>query len=654
MAHAPDAFPRGTHAAYKRATSFFLQWLLRVHNGGVGAATDTKHHPLDVYERTVHAIAQDPTSLAPSLLQLLPRALEACESAITLRERVARFLAEAADEAHAHFLRRQKAWFKTLKTAYAPSATQVNSTPARETKDETTPLDFSNYYAVLSLPDDYFADDTVDVPAPSSSTVPVLSKTEQKRLLDEAFAQDLNAELASLFMELEELSEGVYAAFHDVKLEKATLLEATAVAKVAIDSAASVIARLQLRYPSIRNAEDLAALIRDRLTLMELNRLVSRISAAWHHDGGEDENNVKYRYVPGTVLLDVLWLGPCVVSFGNQIRARPGQAYAKVHGEKYSEEDTPLYSEPMMKAGATFISQQLPSFHQFMVEAIKNNLVHTELAAIWLLDLFEDFSTTGTVSIQLLFVCICWFRSVAALEGNRGLGRTISLSITHRWELHARLNQSIQQADAHYIDQPSQEKWWELLDEIRLVDDYSGLLRLNPLLAGCFLMYHQVKYLSTGHGAMIMNSRFKAFGHIYVALRDRQLLDEIPFVEDTLQVYEHVLFASPRAEVTHGRFARSFLLSKRQVEASVNASPSRGSRISDATTPAWLRMRLEHFSHVCNVLFAHDYSALQTDAFANGCLSKRIVDETTASGLGVGQAGNFRLARLVTRYSQAQ
>ncbi|TMW60662.1 hypothetical protein Poli38472_000704 [Pythium oligandrum] len=472
-------------------------------------------------------------------------------------------------------------------------------TPEDEEREKKLPLDFTNYNAVLALPEVYFVDDEDlfdDEPASAAPSVRPLSAAEQKRLVDEAFAQDLNAEVASLLMELEELSVGVYSAFHDVKLEKATLIEATAVAKVAINSAASVIAKVQLCYPTIRDANALMGLIRDRLTLVELDRLEARVTAAWHHDDSEDEDNTKYRYVPGTVLMDVLWLAPILIAFGNQIRARPGmrfQANTDLHGERYSEDDSPLYSMPVVRAGATFISQQLPPVY------------------------VRGFSTSGHVSIQLLFVCICWLRSVAALEGSRGLGRAISLSITHQWDLADRLRSSIEHAGARYIDPPSLENWRNLLADIKNFDGCTGQLRLNPLLAGCFLKYHQAKYLSIGHNTVITNSRFEAFCHLYSDLRDRQLLEEIPFIEDTIRVYESAIFPAPRSQVTQGSFEQSFLTSKKQVEASINASSiRRSSRIPDPTTPAWLRMQFEHFSHAGNILFANEYSALPTSSTA--------------------------------------
>lgn len=68
-------------------------------------------------------IAREPSAfLTLRVLSQLPRALEACQSAITLRERVSQFFAtipgtasSAEMQSHQHFLSRLKTWYAQLK-----------------------------------------------------------------------------------------------------------------------------------------------------------------------------------------------------------------------------------------------------------------------------------------------------------------------------------------------------------------------------------------------------------------------------------------------------------------------------------------------------------------------------------------------------------
>jgi hypothetical protein len=101
---------------------------------------------------------------------------------------------------------------------------------------------------VLELPDDFFPDEASQVePLEPPSTT---SGTSDPEPSEDTLSQELKLELAYLFMELDELSEAVYSAFFDVKLQRKAIVEAAAVAKITIDCAMSVIARWELHHGS--------------------------------------------------------------------------------------------------------------------------------------------------------------------------------------------------------------------------------------------------------------------------------------------------------------------------------------------------------------------------------------------------------------------
>ncbi|KAH7484284.1 uncharacterized protein KRP23_3352 [Phytophthora ramorum] len=157
----------------------------------------------------------------------LPKALAACQYAITLREHVAAFFAD--DEfGHQYFLDLLKTWLNTL---------------------------------VLEMDEDYFPDeDTFGKDRGGGSQKP---KAERKRLFDEAFANNLRLEVVCYFVELEEMVEGVFDIYDQVKKQKRTMMEATVVVTLAMRTANALTANLQIHYPALETAAGLLVVVAD-------------------------------------------------------------------------------------------------------------------------------------------------------------------------------------------------------------------------------------------------------------------------------------------------------------------------------------------------------------------------------------------------------
>ncbi|KAH7484305.1 uncharacterized protein KRP23_3373 [Phytophthora ramorum] len=170
------------------------------------------------------------------LIITLPKTLAACQCAVTLRKHVSTFFVDndKTQRGHHHFLGLLRDWYSTLKGI---GTDQQEETPRRR---------FDNYYVVLELDEDFFPDEgtfAVESGAPRSV------RDERERLFNEAFAQDLRLEVVYFFLELGELVEGVAFRIYDqVKKQQRTMVEATVVAKLAMDTATALTARLQLRY----------------------------------------------------------------------------------------------------------------------------------------------------------------------------------------------------------------------------------------------------------------------------------------------------------------------------------------------------------------------------------------------------------------------
>ncbi|KAE9262607.1 hypothetical protein PF008_g32557, partial [Phytophthora fragariae] len=231
-----SAFPASKYSRYKRATAFFLDWLLRARGRGCHTGQRVQ---LQQLSGLVEEIAAQPSRLSPHLLCQLPKALAACQCAITLRDHVAAYFGEDADEGHQHFLGLLRRWLDALK------AVEVEQQEAPLESQRTT---FESYYDVLQLDEDFSPDEERGFGA---AGVPRRAKADRKKLLEEAFAEDLRLELVCYFLELEELVDGVFDVYDQVKKQKRTLVEATVVAKVAMDTVSSLTAQLQLKYPAL-------------------------------------------------------------------------------------------------------------------------------------------------------------------------------------------------------------------------------------------------------------------------------------------------------------------------------------------------------------------------------------------------------------------
>ncbi|KAE9320574.1 hypothetical protein PR003_g17685 [Phytophthora rubi] len=284
-------FPASKYVRYKRATSFFLDWLLRARDHGHNSS---KHVRLETLNEVVAKVAAEPSTLTPALLKDFPKALAACQCAITMREHVAAFFADA-EHGHQHFLKLLQSWLSTLKgVAVEPHQNDDGTTSSAELESQA----FNNYYEVLEVDEDYFPDEGTYVAEPTAAKN---FKVDRQRLLDEAFAEDMRLEVAYFFIELEELAQNVFNVYDQVKKQQRTMVEATVVAKLAMDVAGSLAATLQLRYPSLRDGLDFVEVIMQT----DVESLSARMEDAYNATRKSLKNEGVFTFVPGSPVGDL-------------------------------------------------------------------------------------------------------------------------------------------------------------------------------------------------------------------------------------------------------------------------------------------------------------------------------------------------------------
>ncbi|KAF4042831.1 Ankyrin repeats (many copies) [Phytophthora infestans] len=201
-----------------------------------------------------------------------------------------------------------------------------------------------------------------------------------------------------------------------------------------------------------------------------------------------------------------------------------------------------------------FLLQQLPLLVKviFHIKAQRGYGFESETQLGSFTTLIEEMLTSGEVTIPVVFACMCWMKSVAALQGNAGLGRNISLTFKHSTQLM----RSIEATAAKH----------SYFTHLRF------LARANPLFAGLMMLDHHFMHLQLAHEAALSGSTLRLFGHLYNALVKEGYLQLISMIDDMLEIYNESVFAPSQAAAKHGSYYRTYLRSLKLRTPAVDAA----------------------------------------------------------------------------------
>ncbi|KAF4042806.1 hypothetical protein GN244_ATG05115 [Phytophthora infestans] len=547
------SFPASKYARYKRATAFFLDWLLRARGNGRHA---DEHVKLATLNEVVQEIAAQPATLTPNLLKDFPKALTACQCAITLRERVAAFFADS-EHGHEHFLEQLRSWYNTLK--------EVEVEPGNvETAVEVESSKFENYYEALEVDEDYFPDEDTYVPEPSA---PTKLRVDRQKVLEEAFAEDMRLEVVYFFVELEELGEKVFEMYKSVKKQQRTMLEATVVTKLAIDTANSLTATLQLRYPSLQTAGDFRRLVSDPEKKRLGALMTQAMDAAW--DAMIEEKVYKPATGQGMFLADFFIIATTLKSFSDMIP--PSSRYRidlppGFYGENYDEERTPEYLLAGSNGMVIFLLQNLSELYNTLIFSKVTTASSYDTTAVpdWglagsFLTAMDKYFTSHEIEMSTVFVCLCWIKSAGALQGDGGLSRNTSLTLKHTADLLTRINVCVAKGAVKAADKELQKALETYAQQLKRSALNDHLAAINPLVAGLTMLDHHLEYLDLASEA-VATSKLRSFCHVYSALANEGLCCRIQFFEDILDLYGEMIFTPSRAAAVRGAYYRTFYL----------------------------------------------------------------------------------------------
>ena len=167
------------------------------------------------------------------------------------------------------------------------------------------------------------------------------------------------------------------------------------------------------------------------------------------------------------------------------------------------------------------------------------------------LDLLTAFFESKRVSLSLVCAVICWFKSVVLLQGNGFLTKTVYMAMQRSKQLQLRIQRCL---SAGLLEQDDKQLATILTVMKSLQEDLDNkhlltLCRSNPYLAGACVLDRQFIIMEIGCQSLMITSRFRAFGHLYNAMRDRKLIDSIPFADKLLDIYDRLMFYPSRPGV---------------------------------------------------------------------------------------------------------
>ncbi|KAJ1407603.1 hypothetical protein B484DRAFT_337172, partial [Ochromonadaceae sp. CCMP2298] len=175
------------------------------------------------------------------------------------------------------------------------------------------------------------------------------------------------------------------------------------------------------------------------------------------------------------------------------------------------------------------------------------------------LGLISQYFQTKTVSLSLAFAVLCWVKSVALIQGGGFLAKTLYLAGDSQRVLQERLERCIEAGRLARDDKQLAKYVALLIEVIKASRPMMLLIVSNPYLAGACVLDRQLFALELGCQSLKVTSRFRAFGHLYSALRDRELMPALPLADQLLQKWGRMIFYPARPGV--GSFGTTYQLS---------------------------------------------------------------------------------------------
>ncbi|KAF4139080.1 hypothetical protein GN958_ATG11742 [Phytophthora infestans] len=168
------------------------------------------------------------------------------------------------------------------------------------------------------------------------------------------------------------------------------------------------------------------------------------------------------------------------------------------------------------------------------------------------------------------FSCVCWIKSVGALQGDGGLIRNTSLTLKNTAGLYAKINYTEATGAVKAADKQLQ----------KFLEFYAA-----PLVAGLTMLNHHFEYLDLA-SEVVAVSKLHSFGHLYNAL-------------DILDLYGEMIFTPSRAAAVRGAYYRTYLLSSALKATAIDAV-ARGESVRSTADSVSSKGLLDKAADICS------------------------------------------------------
>lgn len=150
-------------------------------------------------------------------------------------------------------------------------------------------------------------------------------------------------------------------------MQKKTLIDATAVVKVAMKCVTSLTVQLQLqlRYPAIQLAQDLLTVLSDKMPSGYTRKMTTTLVEFW-----ERCQKSGYKFQSGLLLMELQWVASSLATFTSRVPENQRMALilkGGFFGEAYSEKRHQHYVLPDPTKYSSLLLQQLPLIYNSVI-----------------------------------------------------------------------------------------------------------------------------------------------------------------------------------------------------------------------------------------------------------------------------------------------
>lgn len=281
---------------------------------------------------------------------------------------------------------------------------------------------------------------------------------------------------------------------------------------------------------------------------------------------------------------EVIWATLTCFSTGLPSNMRTGFIFTPSDRERYGEERTPSYVLPHTDM-SRFVLVNLSLLYNTNCEKkeVTGSGYDRSRLEGGFMGLMNDYFASHQVTIPLVFAWTCWVKEVAALQGDGGLCRNISVTLKHARDLTQHIHSVVSRPTILDVRRPDPSSSGSL-------PNLSFLLqRSNPFKAGFIVLDMHLACIRVGHECLPNVPIFRAFGHLYNARVGQGFLEPIPFLEDVLKLYEKLIFTPSRAAAVRGAYDRKYLYDSGYFFRSRKNMVSPGNQWIDEEKPGGLR-----------------------------------------------------------------